>query len=55
MVLTTKGAIKVITEYVHEEKTQMHPRVPKKFLTDSLEDAFSREAVQVLFCFVFPS
>ena len=45
----------VITEYMHEEKTQMHPQVLKKILTDSLEDAFSREAVHVLFCFVFSS
>ena len=33
----------------------MHPEIIQEILTDSLQDAFSKEAVQVLFYFVFPS
>ena len=51
--LIRKGATMVITEYIHEEKTQMCPQVLKKILTDSLEDGSSREAVHVLFV-LFP-
>ena len=48
--LTIKRAAMVVPENIHEEKTDAAPRVLKKILSESLEEAFSKEAVCFLFC-----
>ena len=40
---------------MHEAKTQMHPQVLRKIITDPLDDAFSKEAMNVSFVLFFPN
>ena len=48
--LTIKRAAMVILEHIHEEKTDAPIHVLKKILSESLKEAFSKEAVCFLFC-----